>query len=557
MNKLVKGNLVRGLPSKLFENDQSCVACQKGKHHRASLDHLGKFNGKVDEGSGPNWLFDIDALIKEMKYEPIVEGTQSNGFASIKASDNACQARKETERVKDYILLQLWTTHPPFSQDLKNSHADGSKPSSDDGKKVDEDPRNENECNDQEKDNNVNSTNNVNTVSLTVNVTGINKDNELLFDPNIHVLEDVSIFNFSNDDEDDGFKDPDFFDIVYKVEIALYGLHQAPRARYETLSTYLLDNGFQRGKIDKTLFIKRHKVKQKKEGIFISQDKYVAKILKNFGFTKVKNESTRIETQKPMLKNEDVCACARYQDNLKVSHLYVVKRIFRKPTRKDTQVPQPSDLIEHVADEVVPKELGDSLVRAASTASSLEAEQDNGDINKTQSKVTPNESSSQRTDSCGGPKCQEAMGDTTAQTSLKRRVKKLEKKNRSKTHKLKRLYKVGLTARVESSDEEILGEDASKQWRTEAIDADEDITLVNDQDDADMFDVNDLSSEEVFVVEQEVAKDVNKNVVEEVVNAAQDSTTATTITSEERILAQALKALKTSKPKVKGIVIQE
>ncbi|GJV69064.1 putative ribonuclease H-like domain-containing protein [Tanacetum coccineum] len=51
-----------------------------------------------------------------------------------------------------------------------------------------------------------------------------------------------------------------FFLIVYKVEKALYGLHQAPRAWYETLSTYLLDNGFQRGKIDKTLFIKRDKV---------------------------------------------------------------------------------------------------------------------------------------------------------------------------------------------------------------------------------------------------------------------------------------------------------
>ncbi|GKD88068.1 putative ribonuclease H-like domain-containing protein [Tanacetum coccineum] len=56
-----------------------------------------------------------------------------------------------------------------------------------------------------------------------------------------------------------GFKDPDFLDKVHKVEKALYGLHQALRAWYETLSTYLLDNRFQRGKIDKTLFIKRHK----------------------------------------------------------------------------------------------------------------------------------------------------------------------------------------------------------------------------------------------------------------------------------------------------------
>ncbi|GJV97832.1 putative ribonuclease H-like domain-containing protein [Tanacetum coccineum] len=56
-----------------------------------------------------------------------------------------------------------------------------------------------------------------------------------------------------------GFEDPDFPDRVYKVEKALYGLHQAPRAWYETLPTYLLDNGFQRGKIDKNLFIRRDK----------------------------------------------------------------------------------------------------------------------------------------------------------------------------------------------------------------------------------------------------------------------------------------------------------
>ncbi|GJX85443.1 putative ribonuclease H-like domain-containing protein [Tanacetum coccineum] len=204
-----------------------------------------------------------------------------------------------------------------------------------------------------------------------------------------------------------GFEDPDFPDRVYKVEKALYGLHQAPRAWYETLSTYLLDNEFQRGKIDKTLFIKRYKgdillvqvyvddiifgltkkelcnafeklmhekfqmssmgeltfflglqVQQKKDGIFICQDKYVDEILKKFGFTEVKTASTPIETQKPLLKDEDgeevdvhmyrsmigslmyltssrpdimfiVCACARYQVNLKVSHLHAVKRIFR------------------------------------------------------------------------------------------------------------------------------------------------------------------------------------------------------------------------------------
>nr|GEZ18880.1 hypothetical protein [Tanacetum cinerariifolium]GEZ18881.1 hypothetical protein [Tanacetum cinerariifolium] len=116
---------------------------------------------------------------------------------------------------------------------------------------------------------------------------------------------------------------------------------------------------------------------------------------------------------------------------------------------------------------------------------------------------------------------------------------------------LKRLYKVGLTARVESSrDKESLGEDASKQGMIDDIDADEDITLVNVQDDTDkeMFDVNVLDGEEVFVAGQ------NKNVVEEVVDVAQVSTVATTvtITTEEITLAQVLEALKTSKPKEKG-----
>ncbi|GJU18973.1 ribonuclease H-like domain-containing protein [Tanacetum coccineum] len=170
-------------------------------------------------GSGPDWLFDIDALTKTMNYEPIITGTQSNGFAGTKASDIAGQAKKETEPVKNYILLPLWTANPPFSQAPKSSDNDRSKPSSNDGKKVDEDPRKESECIDQEKEDNANSTNNVNTVSSTVNAASTNEVNvvdenisiELLDDPNMPALEDDSIFeynnpifDFSNDDEDDG-----------------------------------------------------------------------------------------------------------------------------------------------------------------------------------------------------------------------------------------------------------------------------------------------------------------------------------------------------------------
>nr|GEW29112.1 hypothetical protein [Tanacetum cinerariifolium] len=204
-----------------------------------------------------------------------------------------------------------------------------------------------------------------------------------------------------------GFEDPDYPDKVYKVVKALCGLHQAPRACYETLATYLLENGFQIGTIDQTLFIKKQKgdillvqiyvddiifgatnkdlcrsfeklmkdrfqmssmgeltfflglqLKQKKDGIFISQHKYVAEILRKFGLIEGKSSSTPIDIEKPLLKDldgEDVdmhtyksmigslmyltssrldimfamCACARFQVTPKASHIHAIKRIFR------------------------------------------------------------------------------------------------------------------------------------------------------------------------------------------------------------------------------------
>ncbi|GJT79036.1 hypothetical protein Tco_1045761 [Tanacetum coccineum] len=239
----------------------------------------------------------------------------------------------------------------------------------------------------------------------------------------------------------------------------------------------------------------------------------------------------------------------------------------RKPKRKNTQIPQSSDPSDNVADEVVHKELDDSLVRAATTASSLDAE------------------------------CQETMGDIIAQTrfenvskhskgsllargntlrsdedrlkldefmalcttlqkrvldlektnttqaneiaSLKRRVKKLEKKNRSRTHKLKRLYKVGLTARVESSDDEKrLGEDASKHRKIDAIDADEEITLVS------VHDMNVSAGEEVVKEVVEVINTAKLIIDDAQVSAASDkvstASVATTITefNEEKRLAR-------------------
>ncbi|GKC96250.1 putative ribonuclease H-like domain-containing protein, partial [Tanacetum coccineum] len=141
-----------------------------------------------------------------------------------------------------------------------------------------------------------------------------------------------------------GFEDTDFPDRVYKVEKAFYGLHQALElvqvyvddiifgTKKKSLCTefeMMMHKKFQISSMGELTFFLGMQVKQKEDGIFISQDKYVTEILKKFGFTNVKTTSTPMETQKPLLKDDDVYACARYQVNQKVSHLHAEKRIFR------------------------------------------------------------------------------------------------------------------------------------------------------------------------------------------------------------------------------------
>ncbi|GJT48010.1 hypothetical protein Tco_0974167 [Tanacetum coccineum] len=136
-------------------------------------------------------------------------------------------------------------------------------------------------------------------------------------------------------------------------------------------------------------------------------------------------------------------------------------------------------------------------------------------------------------------------------TSLKRMVKRLEKKGGSRTHGLKRLYKVGLSRRVESFDEEGLGEeDASKQGRIANIDADAGINLVSTHFDADtnMFGVHDLVGDEV-VVESKVAVKAASIILVGVATTISAAATTIPITPEEITLAQALEELKTAKPK--------
>ncbi|GJS14881.1 putative ribonuclease H-like domain-containing protein [Tanacetum coccineum] len=187
-----------------------------------TIDHLGKFDGKADEGffvgysinskafrvfnsrtriveenlhvqfsentpniaeSGPDWLFDIDALTKSMNYKPVIVENQSNSNAGTKACDEA--GNIETIHGKKYILLPLWPADPLLSQSSKISPDDGFKPFRDDEKKVTKEPGKEggdsskdNKSNDQEEEYNVNNTNTVNAASTNeVNVVGCYMNN--------------------------------------------------------------------------------------------------------------------------------------------------------------------------------------------------------------------------------------------------------------------------------------------------------------------------------------------------------------------------------------------
>ncbi|GJW60839.1 putative ribonuclease H-like domain-containing protein [Tanacetum coccineum] len=177
----------------------------------------------------------------------------------------------------------------------------------------------------------------------------------------------------------------------------IYHLGSTKKGSY-ALHLKLMHEKFQMSSIGELTFFLGLQVKQKKDGIFISQDKYVAEILKKFGFTKVKTASTPMETQKPLLKDEDGKQRKVLDDG-------------GKCCLNGLELMLGNLKVNAAMHKAVHKELGDSLVRAATTASSLEAEQDS----------------------------------------------------------------------ESSVNEESLGEDASKQERIDAIDADEEITLDKDK----------------------------------------------------------------------------
>nr|GEV26302.1 retrovirus-related Pol polyprotein from transposon TNT 1-94 [Tanacetum cinerariifolium] len=659
--------------------------------------------------SGPNWLFNIDALKKSMNYKLVVVGNQSNGNAGTKACDDVDQEKEDNVNNTNHAVGINKNKELPFDPEMPELEDISTLPSQirmnmmeellqfklqevwtlvdlSYGKRAIGTKwvfRNKN------NERGVLIRNKARLVAQEhTQEEGIDYDEVFapiarieairLFlayasfkDFMVYQMDFKSAFLYRKIKEEVyvcqplGFEDLDFLDKVYKVEKALYGLHQAPKAWYETLSTYLLDNGFHRGKIEKTLFIRRHKddillvqvyvdvyFTEKQDGIFISQDTYVAEIIKKYGFLEVKNSSTPIETQKPLLKDEDgdetdvhmyrlMIGSLMYLTSLRPDIMFTVGKDFsgRVTPLFPTMMVQAQEEI----DEAVNEEMDDSLERAATTATSLDVEQDKEEILPPQKRAcflsssstnfsapphlfetgesshvtrleryeeqiktilnhldelplehikkmednieglgflkplylnminaqdikhmiaptpprdteppvkspiplfplvgssspvrsttlppemapkrtstsaapamtqaairnlvvdsvvgtlegvtTSNGFVSQETSSGGGPRCQETMGDAAAQTSLKKRVKKLEKKQRSRTPKLKRLYKVGLSTRVEPSEDKGLGEeDTSKQGSIDDIDANIDIYYVNVYTDKDIFGVND------------------------------------------------------------------
>ncbi|GJY41731.1 hypothetical protein Tco_0429001 [Tanacetum coccineum] len=304
------------------------------------------------------------------------------------------------------------------------------------------------------------------------------------------------------------------------------------------------------------------------------------------------NDKTQIHAlvdgKKIVITESSVRRDLQFADELFLVHLVTLRR---KPKRKNTKVPQPSGSTDNVADEAVLKEKGNSLERAATTASSLEAEQVSGNIYKTQSKETFNEPNPQGTGSGSGPWRQDTMEDIIAQTRklkaaqaqeitrLKLRVKKLEKKGGLRAHKLKRLYKIGRSARVISFDDDSLGdqEDASKQGRKISdIDKDADVTLIDETqgrygedlmfdtcvlDDEEVFAGQDMAEQEINVAEKEVSTvDPITTTGEEVTTASVEvsiaSPTATT-TADDLTLAEALMEIRSARPKAKGISFRE
>nr|GEV61230.1 uncharacterized mitochondrial protein AtMg00810-like [Tanacetum cinerariifolium] len=355
---------------------------------------LGKFDGKADEGFLVGYSINSKAFrvfnsrtkivqntlhINFLENQPNVAGrNQPTHNAGIKENLNACKVRKETVSAQQYVLIPLWSTG---LQDPHNTVDDVALMLKRLRMKfmflqvVVTSQRNmvtrikeklkervlTNRVNAASapvttvRPNPTNSTNSFNAASPSDNVINPNFEigrKSLFVDPSqypddldMHALEDIL---YSDDEEDVGVE-ADFSNLETNISVSHIPTTRVHKDHH--VSQII-------GELTTAPQTRRLQLKQKDDGIFISQDKYVAKILRKFGITYVKSASTPIETEKPLLKDPDgedvdihiyrsmigslmyrtssrpdimfaICACSRFQVTPKKSHLRAVKRIFR------------------------------------------------------------------------------------------------------------------------------------------------------------------------------------------------------------------------------------
>nr|GEW63277.1 hypothetical protein [Tanacetum cinerariifolium] len=403
-----------------------------------------------------------------------------------------------------------------------------------------------------------------------------------------------------------GFEDPDHPDKVYKVVKALYGLHQAPKAWYETLATYLLENGFQRGTIEKTLFIKKQKgdillVKQKKDGIFISQDKYVAEIERKFRLTEGKSTSTPIDTEKTLLKDPN----GQTTTGKEISNLFMVGSLpktimttfphINDVTRLQALVDKKKVVITEAAirevlrlddaegvDCMPNKEIFTELARMGRKFNfSKDIFDSLGDDTTIQggaaqepsipSPTPPTPPTQQPQFHQHLRRVEHLEYDKVAQaleiTKLKKRVKKLEKGNKVKVSKLRRLKKVGISQRIDTSEDTMM-EDASNQGRMiDDLDKDDDVALIDDkeEDNEEAKVVEDDQEDKTVEVQEVVDVVTTAKLITKVVTAASEIvTTASTIISATEpqvpvatITVAPVRVYAASTRRRKGVVIRD
>ncbi|GJU07870.1 putative ribonuclease H-like domain-containing protein [Tanacetum coccineum] len=359
------------------------------------------------------------------------------------------------------------------------------------------------------------------------------------------------------------FEDPELPNKVYKVYVddIIFG---STKKSLCTEFKQMMHKRFQMSSIGEFTFFLGLQVKQKDDGIFISQDIYVADILKKFDFATVKTSSTHMETNKELLKDEEAA-------DVDV-HLYrsmIGSLMYLTASRLDIMFvvcacasDSPFDLEAFSDSDYAGASLDTKSTTGVNGERQIQALVDKKKVIITKKSVR----SDLMLEDAEGTECLLNDEAKNAQAkkiaSLKKRFKQLEKRRKSRTLWLKRLRKVGSANNAESSNDVSLGaqEDASKQGRKiDDLDDDLEVTLIDE---------NQERNDEDLMFDTDV---LNVTTVGEVVTTANATTIVDGLTLAQTLIeikAAKLKAIITAtttitttisciRPKAKGIIFHD